>query len=104
VTKGTTASRPWYSDSLRGHARTRKGPTDELADNIVRGRAVRARLRVVCADFKGVRVLPASGRSGLGTARGGPDTEASYGTRGRSGALERGRRGGLPDFFRTVTV
>jgi hypothetical protein len=41
---------------------------------------------------------------GLGKARGGSDAEAAYGARGRSGALERGRRRGRPVFFRTGTV
>jgi hypothetical protein len=45
----------------------------------------------------------------LGTARpqegaSGPDAEAAYGARRRSGALERERRRGPPDFFRTGTV
>jgi hypothetical protein len=30
---------------------------------------------VACTDFKGLGVLPASGRSGLGKARAGPDAE-----------------------------
>jgi hypothetical protein len=45
----------------------------------------------------------------LGTARpregaSGPDAEAAYDARGRSNALERGQRRGLPNFFRTGTV
>jgi hypothetical protein len=45
----------------------------------------------------------------LGTARSwegasSPDAEAAYGAHGRSSALERGRRSGLPIFFRTGTI
>jgi hypothetical protein len=66
VTKGTSASRSWYDDSLGGRARTGEGPADGLADNVVHGRAARARLHMACADFKGLVVLPASRRSGSG--------------------------------------
>jgi hypothetical protein len=52
-----------------------------------RSRSARARNpRDVGADFKGLGVLPASGRSDLGMARAGPDAEVAV---RRAGALER---------------
>jgi hypothetical protein len=48
---------------------------------------------VACADFKGLRVLPASGRNGLGKVRAGPDVEAAGVARKRAGT--RGSAGGV---------
>jgi hypothetical protein len=96
MTKGTTASRPWYGGSLGGRARTGEG-TDRrsmVARPIGEGR----RGTWHGETLRRFGVLPASGRCGLGKARVGPDAEAAIRrTRGRAGALELGRRCGLPE-------
>jgi hypothetical protein len=48
---------------------------------------------VACADFKGLGVIPASGRNDLGKARAGPDAEAVGVARKRAGT--RGSAGGV---------
>jgi hypothetical protein len=59
-----TRARNWNPQRTGGHRRARM--------------AARARTpRVVGVDFKGLGVLPASGRSDLGTAQADPDVEAT---------------------------
>jgi hypothetical protein len=48
---------------------------------------------VVCADFKGLGVIPASRRNGLEKARAGTDAEAASVARKRAGT--RGSAGGV---------
>jgi hypothetical protein len=70
-------------------ARTGKN-RDGLKGIAARGRPERERTpRGVGADFKGLGVLPASGRSGLGKARAGPNCEAGAARAQRAPSAQR---------------
>jgi hypothetical protein len=75
--KGHPALTRGTASDIGRRARTREnrdGPMGIAA----RGRPARERTpRDVGADFKGLGVLPASGRSDLGMVRAGPDAEAA---------------------------
>jgi hypothetical protein len=78
--------------ALAGESATDRRARQCTVGGEVEGSTWRARI-----SRASVHARPWEGARGL-------DAEAAYGARGRSGALERGRRRGRPVFFRTATV